>query len=100
MTCPEFEETFGKQFNILELILEEPIDVEDVIDEVEDCDDDSVKVDYEKSADWCRIDFRGRKESIHVEANMIRVSSGSEVAPSDLIEIFLSAHAQFFNVAK
>ena len=100
VTGPEFEETFGKQFNILELILEEPIDVEDVIDEVEDCDDDSVKVDYEKSASWCRIDFRGRKESIHVESNMIRVSSGGEVAPSDLIEIFLSAHAQFFNVAK
>ena len=100
VTCPEFEETFGKQFNILELVLEEPIDVEDVIDEVEDCDDDSVKVDYEKSASWCRIDFRGREESIHVESNMIRVSSGGEVAPSDLIEIFLSAHAQFFNVAK
>ena len=100
ITCPEFEKTFGKQFNILELVLEEPIDVENVIDEVEDCDDDSVKVDYEKDASWCDITFRGRKELIHVEANMIRVSSGSEIAPADLIEIFLSAHAQFFNVAK
>ena len=30
VTCPEFEQTFGKQFNILELALETPIDVEDV----------------------------------------------------------------------
>lgn len=100
VTCPEFEQTFGKQFNILELALETPIDVEDVIDEVEDCDDPTVKIDYEKDATWCRIDFRGRKESIHVEAEKIRVSSGDEVSPSDLIETFLSAHSQFFNAAK
>lgn len=97
VTCPEFEKTFGKQFNILEVVLEEPIEVEDVIDEVEDCDDPDVKVDYEKDASWCNITFRGRKESIYVQADKIRVSSGAEIAPSDLIEIFLSAHAQFFN---
>ena len=100
VTCPEFEQTFGKQFNILEVVLEKPIDVEDVIDEVEDCDDPDVKVDYEKDASWCNITFRGRKESIHVQADKIRVSSGAEIPPSDLIEIFLSAHAQFFNFGK
>jgi hypothetical protein len=100
VTCPAFETTFGKQFNILELVLQEPIDVEDVIDQVEDCDDDSVKVDYEKDASWCRIDFRGRKESIHVEADRIRFRHGGEVAPSQLIETFLSAHARFFSSSK
>ncbi|QEG20657.1 hypothetical protein [Mariniblastus fucicola] len=100
VTCPEFEKTFGKQFNILELVLEKPIDVEDVIDEVEDCDDPDVKVDYEKDASWCRIEFRGRKEAIYVDAERIRVSSSGEISPADLIETFLSAHAQFFNVAK
>lgn len=100
VTCPAFETTFGKQFNILELTLQEPIDVEDVIDQVEDCDDDSVKVDYEKDASWCRIEFRGRKESIHVQADRIRVSHGGEVSPSQLIETFLSAHARFFGSSK
>ena len=99
VTSSAFENTFGKQFNILELALREPIDVEDVIDQVEDCDDDSVRVDYEKDASWCRIDFRGRKESIHVEADRIRVNSGSEVSPSELIDTFLSAHARFFNAS-
>ena len=100
VTSPQFEETFGTQFNILELALTEPVDVEAVIDEVEDCDDPSVTVDYEKDASWCRIEFRGRKESIHVESDCIRVRSSGEISPSDLIETFLVAHAQFFQEAK
>lgn len=100
VTSPEFEETFGNQFNILELILEQPVDVEDVIDEVEDCDDPTVSVDYEKDATWCRINFRGRHESIHVEAERIRVQSNGDIPPAQLIEAFLSAHAQFFKEAR
>jgi len=100
VTCPEFEATFGTQFNILELVLDEPVDVESVIDEVEDCEDDTVSVDYEKDASWCRIEFRGRKESIRVESDRIRVKSGGEISPAELIETFLVAHAQFFHTAK
>ncbi len=100
VTSPAFEKTFGKQFNILELALQEPLDVEGVIDQVEDCSDKLVKVDYEKDASWCRIDFRGRKESIYVEADRIRVNSGGEVSPSQLIDTFLSAHSRFFNASK
>ena len=100
VTCPQFEQTFGKQFNMLELILESPISVEDVIDEVEDCEDSSIKIAYEKEATWCRIEFAGRKESIHVEADSIRVISTAEISPSELIDLFLTAHAQFFSVAR
>jgi hypothetical protein len=100
VTSPEFEKTFGAQFNILELALNEPVDVEAVIDEVEDLDDPSVTVDYEKDASWCRIEYRGRKESIHVDSDRIRVQSASDIAPSELIETFLAAHEQFFQVAK
>lgn len=100
VTSPEFDETFGKQFNILELILEEPVDVESVIDEVEDIEDPSVKVDYEKDASWCRIDFPGRKESIHVEAGRIQVHARREISAAELIESFLSAHSRFFKSAK
>lgn len=100
VTSPEFEKTFGNQFNILELALSEPVDVESVIDEVEDCDDPSVKVDYEKDASWCRIEFRGRKESIHVEAELIRVHSAGDISPTDLIDTFLVAHEQFFQTAR
>lgn len=100
VTSAEFEETFGNLFNILELALEKPVDVEDVIDEVEDCDDPNVSVDYEKDATWCRIDFRGRNESVHVEAERIQVRSSGDIPPSQLIEAFLSAHAQFFREAK
>ena len=97
VTCPEFEETFGKQFNTLELVLEKPLDVEDIIDEVEDCDDPAVSVHYERDASWCRIEFRGQPQSIHVEADMIRVHSSADISPSKLIETFLLAHSQFFN---
>ena len=100
VTSPEFEKTFGNQFNILELALNEPVDVESVIDEVEDCDDPTVKVEYEKDASWCRIEFRGRKESIHVEADLIRVHSAADISPTDLIDTFLVAHEQFFQTAK
>lgn len=93
----EFEKVFGQLFNSLEISLKEPVSVEDIIDEVEDCDDESVEVDYEKDASWCRIEFRGRRETIHVEADKIRVSSAGDVSPADLIETFLSAHAQFFD---
>lgn len=93
----EFNKVFGQQFNSLEISLKNPICVEDVIDEVEDCEDPSVKVDYEKDASWCRIEFRGRHQSIHVEAEKIRVNSAVEVSPANLIDTFLTAHAQFFN---
>ena len=100
VTSAAFEETFGSQFNILELALQKPVDVEDVIDEVEDCDDPTVSVDYEKDATWCRIEFRGRSESIHVEADRIRVQSNGGISPSELIDAFLMAHTQFFHEAK
>jgi hypothetical protein len=96
VTCPEFEATFGKQFNILQIQLKVPVDVEDVIDRVEDSEDPNIKIDYEKDASWCRIEFRGRKESIYVEADMIKVRSDAEISPDALIEIFLSADSQFF----
>ena len=96
VTCPEFESAFGKLFNILELTLEVPVDVEDVIDEVEDCDDPSVSVHYERDATWCRIDFRGQPQSIHVEADLIQVRSEGEISPTQLIDSFLAAHSKFF----
>lgn len=96
VTCAEFEKTFGKQFNILEIQLKESVDVEDVIDRVEDSEDPNIKVEYEKDATWCRIEFRGRKESIYVQADAIQVRSDGEVSPETLIEMFLAAHARFF----
>ena len=95
--APNLKRYLVSMFNSLEISLKEPVSVEDIIDEVEDCDDESVKVDYEKDASWCRIEFRGRRETIHAEADKIRVSSAGDVSPADLIETFLSAHAQFFD---
>lgn len=97
VSCPEFERTFGRQFNTLEFPMNRAISVEDVIDEVEDCEDEMVKVDYEKDASWCRIEFRGKRESIFVESDRIRVSSTGDVSPSELIDTLLSAHARFFD---
>ena len=99
ITGPEFEAVFGKQFNVLEVSLPNEIDIEDVIDSVEDCDDENVLVDYEKSATWCRIEFAGLARSIHVTPDRIQVRSSKEIAAEDLVSAFMEAHSQFFDSA-
>jgi len=95
VTSEPFDIVFGTDFNMLEIMLTEALDVESVIDRVEDADCDNVRIDYEKDVTWCKIRFTDRKTTVEVNENAIRVRSEIETTPNELIESFFSAHEQF-----
>lgn len=95
VTSEPFDVVFGTDFNKLEILVNEAIDVESVIDRVEDADHDNVKVDYEKDVTWCKISFTDQNTMIEVTEEAIRVSSQVETSPNELIESFFFAHQQF-----
>ncbi len=97
ITSESFVKVFGTQFNVLEVVASDDLEVEDVIDCVEDEEDNDISVDYEKAATWCRIDFAGAPHSVHVDAQRIQVRSSKEVTPEGLVSAFVDAHSRFLN---
>ena len=95
VTSEPFDVVFGADFDMLEILLNEAIDVESVIDRVEDADSDNIKIDYEKDVTWCKIRFSDQKTIVEVNENSIRVRSEVETTPHELIESFFAAHQEF-----
>lgn len=67
----EFESVFTDRFRALEITAESNFDIDAIIDRVEDAESDTVTVDYDKDATWCKI-FLG-PATVHISENRIRI---------------------------
>ena len=90
-----FERVFETQFNMLEVIAPEPIDIEAVIDVIEAADANNVLLNYDKDATWCEITLTDSQASVRADANSICVSAPSGTSPHALFETFLKVKKHF-----
>lgn len=84
-----FEQVFGKQFSALEITVQEPLDLEAIVDHIEDLENQSIQIDYDKDLTWCEFGIEDSKTKVQITEDLIKVNSGIEISPQELLEEFL-----------
>ena len=90
-----FLDVFGDEFRILEIQLENGLDVEQIIDRVEESENDSMKIDYDRNATWCEIKISPIDLAVRVHADRIRVISSKGITPQGLVAEYYEIQRQF-----
>ena len=90
-----FEQVFGQRFLELELSVDEAMDLESIVDHIEDADDDSIELDYDKDVTWIEIQIPHCAMSVVIRENSIRAISRKPVSPRELLDNFLQAQQSF-----
>ena len=90
-----FDEVFGQQFSVLEILTRQPLDLEAIVDHIEDLESDDVDVDYDKDLTWCELNVLSSTTNVRLSDSCIRVISKAEVTPQELLEAFLDIQKRF-----
>ncbi|MEM7455292.1 MAG: hypothetical protein AAF456_13155 [Planctomycetota bacterium] len=86
VTGEEFESCFEAGTWILEVSFANPVDVEYVIDSIEEIDDQSLSVDYDKSGDWCDVQSTKVSALLKVTASKVQIVPVRMATPRVLLE--------------
>lgn len=92
-----FEQVFGKQFSVLELLTHQPLHLEAIVDHIEDAELDTVNLDYDKDLTWCEVKHADALTSVVMREDSIRVISHKPVSPQELLESFWEIQRQFIS---
>ncbi len=90
-----FDEVFGRQFSVMEILTRQPLDLEAIVDHIEDLEQDSVSVDYDKDLTWCELNVLDSTTNVRLGDSCIRVVSRQDVTPQELLESFLDIQKRF-----
>ena len=89
-----FVAIFGNQFNCVEYVPPEPIDIEAFIDHVEDQEFPEVQIDYDRTASWCSLTAPGIPGEVSLEGSTIRLNMAQLQPPLDLLNAFIALQSQ------
>ena len=90
-----FDEVFGRQFSELEILTQQPLDLEAIVDHIEDLDSEAIDVDYDKDLTWCELNVLSSTSHVRLNDSCIRLTSRAEVSPQELLESFLDIQKRF-----
>ena len=90
-----FDEVFGQQFSVLEILTRQPLELEAIVDHIEDLESDDIDVDYDKDLTWCELNVLGSTTNVRLSESCIRVVNRAEVTPEELLESFLDIQKRF-----
>jgi len=90
-----FDEVFGRQFLVLEILTRQSLDLEAIVDHIEELESDSIDVDYDKDLTWCELNVLNSTTSVRLSDSCIRVVSRQDVTPKELLESFLEIQERF-----
>lgn len=86
----EFGKVFGRLFDTVEFQPPAPIDMEDFIDTLEDRDDETIKLEYDRSASWCELYTERIPGCLLVECSRIALTTNRPELPARLLEAFFA----------
>ena len=92
--APPFSEAIRYPFSKLQLITEEPLDLESIIDSIEDAELENVEIEYDKDLTWCELFLPDSAARIRITPQSIETSMARDSTPAELMESF--AHVQEF----
>jgi hypothetical protein len=90
-----FRQVFGNVLDTLQFDFEQPLDVEDLVDRIEDDPPAGVKVRVTSDGSACDVTVQGFAGRIHVERASLRVEGRSGLTPDSLVEQFFAFQARF-----
>ena len=90
-----FRRVFGNALDTLQFDFEQPIDVEELVDRIEDDPPPGVKVRVASDASSCDVTVQGFAGRIHVERATLRVEGPPGLSPDSLVEQFFAFQRQF-----
>ena len=90
-----FDEVFGRQFSVIEILTRQPLDLESIVDHIEDLESDDIDVDYDKDLTWCELNVLSSTTNVRLSDSCIRVVSRAEVTPRELLDSFLEIQQRF-----
>lgn len=95
----KFNSIFEKSFDRLKFDLSNEMDIESLIDQIEDLENDKIKVEYNHAdLTWCLIKIDGLDYDVKVEPNSISITYYRMTSPLILIEAFEKTHNALLNV--
>ncbi|MCP4788111.1 MAG: hypothetical protein GY903_13380 [Fuerstiella sp.] len=94
LLSPEFAAVFGTVFDTIEFEPPEPIHIEAFIDSVEDREDDSIKLDYDRQSTWCELTTALIPGQLLVESDRIAFVTNEPQLPARLLSAFFEFRTQ------
>lgn len=86
---PEYEQLFGKLFDMLVFEFESPIDLPRIVDRLEDAPIEGMQLDINSNADACTIQLKGFPGSIELEPTTLTIAGRGE-SSAGLLDLFLT----------
>lgn len=96
--CPEFDLCFPPALWALEIPVAEPMDIEEVIDNIEDAENDSIQVHYDKDCTWCDVRIDGISGTLRVTSSAFLISPPSSIKPQQIFECLLAMRAKLSQI--
>jgi uncharacterized caspase-like protein len=90
---PAFENVFPKTFSTVEFTPPQPIDLPAFIDQLEEADDDRVKLNYDPATTWCRLSMPGLLGQVEVTPERFALLQLNPTSPKALLEVFFKIQA-------
>ena len=88
----EFATVFGTLFDTVEFDPPDAIHVDEFIDHLEDRADESLRLDYDRTASWCQLKADRIPGELHVTAERISLKTQQPELPSLLLKSFFQFH--------
>ncbi len=85
----EFDSCFDSGDWVLEVQFGNELDIEQMIDSIEDLNDGSVTVEYDKGLEWCEIQAGEQSASLRATGTVFQVHGRRAMTPKALIEALL-----------
>ncbi len=90
---PAFESVFPKTFSTVEFTPQQPIDLPAFIDQLEETDDERVKLNYDPATTWCRLSMPGLIGQVEVTRERFALLQLNPTSPKTLLEAFFKIQA-------
>ena len=94
LLSPEFATVFGMVFDTVEFEPAEPIHIEAFIDSIEDGDDDSLNLDYDRQSTWCELTTALIPGRLVVESDRVAFVTHEPQLPARLLNAFFEFRTQ------
>ena len=94
LLSPEFGAVFGTVFDTVEVEPAEPIHIEAFIDAIEERDDPSIQLDYDRQSTWCELTTKLIPGRLLVESDRVAFVTHEPRLPARLLAAFFEFRTQ------
>ncbi len=88
-------QTFSGFFDTVEFLPNEPLDIAEIIDQIEASSPTGITLDYDRHATWCSVIIKGLGATLTMVSDRLSLLVHQPPAPGQLVEAFLKAQQLF-----